>query len=85
MKPSASSKIKSKTQGAVIYLSQGFFNGRPTWHYLRVNKLKLPLLIENAKKGEIDVVDYGNILFSGFGQNPPDEVKDFVQKKYGTN
>ena len=77
-------KIKN-TQGMVIYLSQGFFNGRPTWHYLRVDKLKLPILLRDAQKGEIDVVNYGNIIFSGFGQTPPDEIKEFVQKKYGTN
>ena len=85
MKSTMNSKTKNDTQGTVIYLSQGYFNGRPTWHYLKVNKLKLPLLLKDAKKGEIDVVDYGNILFSGFGANPPDEVKDFVQRKYGTN
>ena len=74
---------KRKPGGCEIYLSRGTFGGRATWHYLLVDKLKLPLLMTEAQKGTIDLVNYGNIILSGFGENPPEEVREFVQKKYG--
>ncbi len=76
---------KNKVQNGLIYLSQGVYNGRATWHYLMVDKLRLPILLKDVKGGEVELVDYGNILFSGFGEQPPEEVSAFVKKKYGTH
>jgi hypothetical protein len=74
--------ITARTSSHVIYLSTGTWEGRATWHYVMVDKLKLPLLMGNAKKGSIDITQYGKILFSGFGSAPPREVTDFIRKRY---
>lgn len=67
----------------VPYLSLGYYEGRSTWHYLLVDRLKLPLLEKEAKSGAVDLMQYGQIIFSGFGDSPPDEVTCFVRKRYG--
>ena len=37
-----------------------------------------------VKSGTVDVENYGEILKSGYGQDPPNEVKDFIEKNYCT-
>lgn len=75
---------KKKPLRGEIYLSRGECGGRQTWHYLMVDKMKLPILLKEATRGEIDLRQYGNIIISGFGEQPPEEVRAFVLKKYGT-
>lgn len=75
-------KKSKKPHSGVIYLSRGHFGGRATWHYLLVDKMKLPILLKDSQVKEIDLVEYGNIVFSGFGDMPPEEVTQFVKKKY---
>lgn len=77
------SSLHEKSKGC-LYLSLGEFEGRATWHYLLVDKLKLPLLLKEAQEDVIDVAQYGRIVLSGFGKEPPQEVQAFVQQKYGT-
>ena len=69
-------------ENRVLYLSRGKYKDRDTWHYVYVDRLKLPLLLAEAKRGEIDLIDYGQILFSGFGKEPPPEVIDHIKKYY---
>jgi hypothetical protein len=84
MATAAFHKKKQNLNNKVIYLSQGHFNGRATWHYLLVDKMKLPILLKESKSEQIDLTKYGNIVFSGFGENPPEEVRICVKNKYGT-
>lgn len=80
----ASVTRRSKLHQGEIYLSRGLHQGRPIWHYLLVDKMKLPILLKDAQRGTVDLAMYGNIIFSGFGEQPPKEVSEFVRKKYGT-
>ena len=79
----ASATKRTKPLSGEIYLSRGLHQGRPIWHYLVVDKMKLPILLTEAKKGTVDLATFGHIIFSGFGEAPPQEVIDFVKKKYG--
>ena len=76
---------KHKAQSGEIYLSRGQFEGRKTWHYIMVDKMRLPLLLKHAKIREIDLRDYGKILFSGFGEEPPQELVSYVKQKYSVH
>jgi hypothetical protein len=76
--------FKDRLSARTIYLSRGHFNGKATWHYLLVDKVRLPILLKESKIGEVDLASYGNILFSGFGDNPPEAVTNCIKKKYGT-
>lgn len=79
-------KKKPDLSGKTVYLSTGQFNGKAIWHYILVDKIKLPILLKDAElHKQVDVTRYGNILFSGFGEKPPEEVKICIQKKYGAH
>ena len=66
-----------------IFLTQGKYLGVYTWHYVKVDMLKLPLLQKAIKSGTLDVSQYGEILYSGWGVNPPDDVRRKVDALYG--
>lgn len=68
--------------GDLVYLVRGKYSGEDGWHYVLVDKLKLPLFIENGKRGSIDVAEYGKVLYSGWGIDPPEEIVEAVKKEY---
>ena len=75
---------KMKTDGERVYLVRGKDKGREAWHYVllvddedTIDKFK-----EATKGGNVDVQDYGQILESGRGKDPPNEVVDRIHKKY---
>jgi len=63
-----------------IYLTSGFYNDRPNWNYVRVDSLKLPMFLRQIKTGIIDVADYGEVLFSGWGKEPPEEIRRKIEE-----
>ena len=54
-----------------IYLVRGKDRGKPAWHYVLVDKHVLGLFLKKTKGGSLDVKDFGTVLRSGRGQNPP--------------
>ena len=66
-----------------IFLTQGKYLGVYTWHYVRIDLLKFPLFQKQLKSGVIDVSKYGDIIFSGWGMNPPDDIRKQVDALYG--
>lgn len=65
-----------------VFLTQGKFLGVYTWHYVKVDLLKLPLFQKAIKSGTLDVSQYGEILFSGWGVTPPAEIRKKVDTLY---
>ena len=39
----------------------------------------------NAGKHTIDVNNYGQVLKSGWGEQPPNDIKDWMEEKYGAS
>lgn len=67
-----------------IYLVRGNdITKRPAWYYVMVEKMKKRLFEIDAKKGQINLTDYGTILYSGYGENPPEETKKTMKDEYG--
>ncbi len=64
----------------LIKLSEDNFH---YWHYVEVTAAKKRLLKEVKDRSEIDVADYGNIIESGFGQNPPESLHHKLEGRYG--
>lgn len=67
-----------------VYLVRGKHRGRPAWHYVLVNDdaENIKAFLEDLASGNIDVADYGIILKSGWGKDPPQETKDYLLRKY---
>lgn len=65
-----------------VYLTKGRFHGVPTWHYIKVDLLKLPLLKQALKSGMVDLSRFGEILYSGWGAHPPEHVRHKIDATY---
>lgn len=56
---------------------------RDAWYFVQVrNALLLPIFLEKVKTG-LDITDYGEVLYSGWGSEPGPEVREMVQKRFG--
>ncbi|MBV8938840.1 MAG: hypothetical protein JO089_03250 [Alphaproteobacteria bacterium] len=67
-----------------IYLVRGNDStSRHAWYYVMVDKMKKRLFEIDAKKGQINLTDYGKILYSAYGQDPPDDIKKKMKDEYG--
>lgn len=79
-KPSSFTE-KMRVSGGDILLVRGSNKGRPLWHYVRVSKQKEPLLRHAVKSGPFDVADYGDILCSGWGKEPPENIRSKMESR----
>ena len=57
-----------------MYLVRGKDRGKPAWHYVLVEKALLPLFLRRTKGGRLDVADFGRVLTSGWGKDPPEDI-----------
>ena len=71
------------SRGNLVYLVRGKDDGKPAWHYVFVDKLKQPLFLEAVESGTVDCAQFGEILESGWGENPNPEITRSIEKRYG--
>jgi hypothetical protein len=69
-----------------IFKVRGQDRGRRTWHYVLVvdDQDTIDKFIElthgeNAGKHTIKMDDYGQVLKSGWGEEPPNDVKEWIE------
>ena len=55
-----------------IFLVRGKDKDNPAWHYVMVKKCLLGLFRKRTNGGQLDVADFGIVLESGWGENPPE-------------
>ena len=65
-----------------LYLVLGKDRGRAAWHYVLVKKHLLGLFLKRVKGGSLDVAEFGDILRSGWGKDPPEGTTDKILKEY---
>ena len=65
-----------------IYQVRGIAKGRAAWYYVLVKKHLLGLFLKQAQGGSFDVADFGDVLRSGWGKDPPEGITDTILKKY---
>ena len=63
-----------------IYLVRGKDRGKPAWHYVQVEKVLLPLFLRRTNGGDLDVADFGLVLKSGWGKDPPENVRKNINE-----
>ena len=92
---SSSKKTKKKKQhdsysdmlrarmGKYVYTVRGQDRGWDAWHIVLVK----PKLLDQFKKkimtGSIDVADYGEVLYSGWGKDPSEDVLKKIEEEFG--
>lgn len=72
-----------RSRSDLIYLVRGKDRGRSAWHYVLVDKDKREMFLAKSRTGSMDVADYGELLYSGWGENPPQEVIDKINEEFG--
>ena len=75
----------SSSQADLIYLVKGIDDGRNAWYYVMVERLKLSLFQKALNDDIIHLENYGVILSSAYGDEPPADVTEELKKKYGVN
>ena len=65
-----------------IQLVRGKDKGRAAWHYVLVKKHLLGLFLKRVKGGRVNVAEFGDILQSGWGKDPPKGTTNKILKKY---
>lgn len=66
----------------MLYLVRGKADGIPCWHYILVDKQKLPMFKIRVKTNQIELADYGQILESGWGENPSEEIQAKIKQQF---
>ena len=64
-----------------IYLVRVTVRGRARWHRVRVKKHLLGLFLKRTNGGSLVVADFGDILGSGWGRDPPEGTLDKILKE----
>ena len=73
-----------ENEGNRVFLVRGKDRSRPAWHYVLLvdDEDTIKAFHEKVKAGTVDVADYGEVLKSGWGENPPNEIKDWIDENY---
>ena len=74
---------QKKMQAELIYLVKGIDAGRNAWYYVLVDRLKVQLFLKALNDEIIHLENYGKILFSAYGDEPPAEITDQLKEEYG--
>lgn len=70
------------SKGELVYLLRGKDTGRDAWHYILIDKMKLPLFKHALATGTVDATQYGKVLYSGWGTEPPQDIMEAVKKQF---
>ena len=74
--------IKS-SKSDLIYLVKGIDDNRQAWYYVLVERLKLSLFLKALNDDIIHLENYGEVLYSAYGENPPEEITNSLKAEYG--
>ena len=74
--------LVEKSSNELVYLVRGKDNGKAAWHYVYVDKNKLPIFLKKVESGSIDVAEYGKVLYSGWGEDPSQDIVDKIKEEY---
>ncbi|MDG7056466.1 MAG: hypothetical protein LKM44_03195 [Wolbachia endosymbiont of Meromenopon meropis] len=72
-----------RSRSDLIYLVRGKDRGKSAWHYVLIDKNKREMFLAKSRTGSMDVADYGEILYSGWGEDPPQKIIDKINEEFG--
>lgn len=70
------------SRNELAWLVTGKDQGKDCWYYVLVEKPKLELFKAKCKTDFVQVDDYGEILYSGWGNQPPEDIKQKIQDQF---
>lgn len=72
-----------RAQAEYIYLVKGIDANRKAWYYVLVEKLKVQLFLKALNDDIIHLENYGKILYSAYGEEPPANITQQLKDEYG--
>ena len=66
----------------LVYLVHGKDRSFAAWHYILVDEDKVEDFKVKVNSGKIDVANYGKVLYSGWGKDPPKDIARKVDLKF---
>ena len=75
--------LQKKMQADLIYLVKGIDAGRNAWYYILVERPKVQLFLKALNDDIIHLDQYGEILFSAYGEEPPSDITEKLKEEYG--
>lgn len=78
----AANLLRSQYKNLFLVLTP-FPDGRNAWYFIRVQTTKTRVFRKAVTGGPTNLRDYGEILRSGWGKVPPQEVITEMKAKYG--
>jgi hypothetical protein len=72
-----------RAQASLIYLVKGIDDNRNAWYYVLVERPKLQLFLKALNDDIIHLENYGKVLYSAYGDEPPQDVTDALNAEYG--
>jgi hypothetical protein len=72
-------KNRAKNFTALCRLVCGKDRGKPAWHYVLVEPGKVNIFKDKVASGTVDSAKFGEILLSGWGKDPPEDVKSAMK------
>ena len=72
------------TRKEQLYIVRGRDKDKAAWYCVQVDKMKLPAFQADMKsKPDIIHLDsYGKVLYSGWGDNPPQDILDAIRNEF---
>ena len=68
-----------KGRASLVYQVHGKDKGRLAWYYMLVDEEKENAFKEQLSASSIDLTTFGKIIESGYGEYPPDDVKNALK------
>jgi hypothetical protein len=68
-----------------LYLVKGIDGSRQAWYYILVDQDKVDRFLEALNRYDIHLENYGKILYSAYGEEPPLNITERVKKECGIN
>lgn len=85
-KKQSSVEAAAKSANAdLVYLVKGIDDNRNAWYYVLVERLKVSLFLKALNNDIIHLENYGKILYSAYGDHPPQEITDKIKEEFGVS
>ncbi len=66
----------------LVYLVTGTHQDRAAWHYVQVDKARMVHFEHGLKGGALNVGEYGTVLYSGWGEQPPQYIIEELEAQF---
>lgn len=74
---------RKRADANLLFLVKGIDDNRPAWYYVLVDRLKLHMFKKALNDNIIHLEEYGKILYSAYGEDPPEEIKQKIKEEFG--